>query len=73
MVFKSLAVSKVIHLLLMTKLHNSTIDLLHKMQKNFIWSGKKAKTKHSTLCNGYQKGLIKNVDFRNKITSMPGS
>ena len=36
MVFKSLAVSKDIHLLLITKLHNNTIDLLHKIQKNFI-------------------------------------
>ena len=69
-VFKSLAVSKVIHLLLITKLHNNTIDLLHKIQKNFIWQGKKAKIKHSTLCNGYEKGGIKNVDLRNKITSM---
>ena len=59
MVFKSLAVSKVIHPLLITKLHNNTIDLLHKIQKNFIWQGKKAKTKHSTLCNGYEKGGIK--------------
>ena len=68
-VFKSLAVSKVIHLLLITKLHNNTIDLLHKIQKNFIWQGEKAKIKHSTLCNGYEKGGIKNVDLRNKITS----
>ena len=47
-VFKLIAVSKVIHLLLITKLHNNTMDLLHKMQKNFIWQGKKAKIKHST-------------------------
>ena len=33
MVFKSLAVSKVIHLLLITKLHNNTIDLLDKNRK----------------------------------------
>ena len=59
MVFKSLAVSKVIHLLLITKLHNNTIDLLHKIQKNFIWEEKKAKIKHSTLCNGYEMGSIK--------------
>ena len=69
-VFKSLAVSKVIHLLLITKLHNNTIDLLHKIQKNFIWQGKKVKIKRSTLCNGYKKGGIKNADLRNKITSM---
>ena len=42
-VFKSLAVSKVIHLLLIAKLHNNTIDLLYKIQKNFIWQGKKRK------------------------------
>ena len=42
-VFISLAVSKVIHLLLITKLHNITIDLLHKIQENFIWHGKNAK------------------------------
>ena len=57
--FKFLALSKVIHLLLITKLHNNTIDLLHKIQKNFIWQGEKAKIKHSTLCNGYEKGSIK--------------
>ena len=58
-VLKSLAVSKVIHLLLITKLHNNAIDLLHKIQKNFIWKGEKAKIKHSTLCNGYEIGSIK--------------
>ena len=70
MVFKSLAVYKIIHLLLITKLHSNTIDLLYKIQKSFIWQGKKAKIKHSTLCNGYEMGGIKNVDLRNKITSM---
>ena len=48
-----IAVSKVIHLLLITKLHNNTNDRLHKIQKNFIWQGKKAKNKRSTLCNDY--------------------
>ena len=69
-VLKSLVVSKVIHLLLITKLHNNTIDLLYKIQKHFIWQRKKAKIKHSTLCNGYEMGGIKNVDLRNKITNM---
>ena len=69
MVFKSLAVSKIIHLSLITKLHNNTIDLLHKIQKIFIRQGKKAKIKHSTLCNGYEMGGMKNVDLTSKITS----
>ena len=69
-VFKSLAISKVVHLLLITKLHNNTIDLMYKIQKNFIWQGKKAKIKQSTLCNGYENVVLKNVDLRNKITSI---
>ena len=35
-VFKSLAIAKVIRLLLITKLHNNTIDFMNKIQKNFI-------------------------------------
>ena len=66
-VFKSLAISKVVHLLLITNLHNNTIDLMYQMQKNFIWQGKKVKIKHSTLCNGYENGDLKNVALRNKI------
>ena len=56
-------------LLQITKLHNTAINLLYKIQKNFIWQGKKTKIKHSILCNGYENGSIKNVDLRNK-TSM---
>ena len=58
-VFKSSAVSKVMHLLLNSKLQNNEIDLSDKIQKNFIWQGKKAKIKHSTLCNGYEKEDLK--------------
>ena len=72
-VFKFLAVSKVMHLLLITKLHNNTTDLWYKTEKNFIWQGKQAKIKHSTLCSGYEKGGIKNVDLRNKLTILSNS
>ena len=42
---------------------------MYKIQKNFIWRGKRAIIKHSTPCNGYEKGGIKYVALRNKITS----
>ena len=35
-VFKSLAVSKVIHLLLITKLHNNTIDIFYITEKLYL-------------------------------------
>ena len=59
MPFKSLAISKVIHMLLITKRHSNTIDIMYKIQKNFIWQGKKAKIKHSTLWDGYEKVRFK--------------
>ena len=34
--FKSLALSKVVHVLSVTKLHNNTLDIMYKIQKNFI-------------------------------------
>ena len=43
-VFKSLTVSNVINLLLKVKAFNYTTDILYKIQKNFIWQGKKQKT-----------------------------
>ena len=46
-VFKSLAISKVARLLLITKLHNNTINITYKIQKKSIWQGNKAKIKHS--------------------------
>ena len=71
--FKSSAISKVIHLLL---IFNSAIIqlILHiKYRKNFLWQGKKAKIKPSTLCNGHKNEGLKNVDLRNKILSIPCS
>ena len=59
--FKSLAVSKVIHLLVIIKLYNNTIDLLYKIQENLFWHEKKVKFKHSTLCNGYEKETLKTL------------
>ena len=43
---------------------------MHKTHKNFICQGKKLKIKHTNLCNDYEMGGLKNVDLRNKITSM---
>ena len=47
------------HLLLITKLHDNTINFLYKIQKTFIWPWEKTKIKHSTLCNDYEKGGLK--------------
>ena len=70
----SLAVFNAINLLLITKLHNNTIDLLYKIQKNFIWQGKKAKIKHCIFAMAREeKRGLKYVDLRNKIASIQWS
>ena len=55
-VFKSLAISKLIHLALVTEIPTSTINFLTKMQMEFIWKWKNPKIKNSTLCNNYKYG-----------------
>ena len=53
-----MAVSKCIHLALTASLTN----LLYKTQIAFVWKDKNPKIKHSTLCNEYENGRLKNVD-----------
>ena len=52
MVFESLALCKLMRLLLITKLHNNTIDLLYKILKKLYLKREKGK-------NGYEKGDVK--------------
>ena len=69
-VFKTLAFSKIIQLTLVTSVPSSTIDLLNKIQKDFLWSKKNAKIKCTTLCCDYADGGLKSVDIFSKIVSL---
>ena len=50
-VFKSLAISKLIHLDLVTEIPISVINLVSKIQMELISKGTNPKIKNSTLCN----------------------
>ena len=69
-IFKSLAVSKIVHLVLLTIVPKNVIFELKEIQNKFLWSNKKSKIKHSTLCNDYKNGGLKNVDIELKIISL---
>lgn len=69
-VFKSLAISKVVHLALVTTFPSDILNHLNKIQKDFLWYQKNPKIKHSTLRNIYENGGLKNVDIDYKITSL---
>ena len=40
------------------------------MQKEFLWQGKQAKIKHSTMILSYEKGGLKDVDLKYKFQSL---
>ena len=58
-VFKPLAISKLIDLALVTETLTTAINLLTKIQMEFIWKEKNPKMKASTLCNEYEYGGLK--------------
>ena len=58
-IFKTLAISKIIHFSLVTNVPMQIINELNKIQKEFTWNGSNPKIKHSTLCNKYENGGLK--------------
>ena len=64
-IFKTLAISKVIHLALVTNVPHVIIDQLNKIQKDFIWNRKHPKVRHSILCNTYEYSGLESVDIPN--------
>ena len=68
--FKLLAISKIVYLALFTIVPKNVIFELKEIQNKFLWSNKKSKIKHSTLCNDYKNGGLKNVDIELKIISV---
>ena len=69
-IFKTLAISKIVHLALVLPVPSSVIKELNKIQQNFIWSGKNSKIKHGTLRNDYENGGLKNLDIESKMISL---
>ena len=62
-VYKTLAISKIVHLAIVKTIPNSIIQELRKIQKEFIWKTSNTKAKHETLCKNYENGGFKNVDI----------
>ena len=56
LIFKSLALSKVLYTCTMTNFTKDFIKQLEDLRKNFIWNGKRPKIKHSTLIADYVVG-----------------
>ena len=66
-VFKSLVASKPVYVATMISVPQKFCDTLKSLHKEFIWNGKRAKIKHSSLIGEYRDGGLKDVDVDAKI------
>ena len=69
-VFKSLAFSKIISISYLSYVPPIIINKIENLQKDFIWSGKTPKVKHSTLISNYEDGGLKDIDVNAKLKSL---
>ena len=69
-IFKSLAISKIISTSYMSSVPTTVLNNLVTIHKDFIWDGKKPKIKHSTLIANYSYGGLKDIDIPSKIRAL---
>ena len=62
-VFKSQILSKILYLVTMNSVPKTVTDELQTLHKDFIWNGRKAKIKHSTLIGDFRDGGMRDVDI----------
>ena len=68
-VFKTLAISKIVFLSLISKVPTEIISELERIQKTFLWPSK-PKRKNETLCSDFKHGGLKNVNIQKKVMSL---
>ena len=69
-IFKTLALSKIVYLTLITSFSKQLIEEIQRIQKAFFWNNLTPKIKHETLCNSFEEDGLKNVDINSKIASL---
>ena len=67
LIFKTLAISKVLHLILVKDVPLNVIPQLDKIQEQFIWKNVNFKLKHTIIKKEYKKAGLTNVDIFFKI------
>ena len=67
---KTLAISKLVYLALLTVIPNHITEEVAKIQKSFIWHDSSPKIKHETLRMEFKAGGLKSVDIRFKFVSL---
>ena len=69
-VLKTLTISKLAYLTLLTLILNHITDEVTKIQKTFIWHDSSPKIKHEALRKEFKAVGLKSVDIRFKFVSL---
>ena len=69
MIFKTLAISKIVYLALITNVPKVIVEELQNIQKKFLCQSSRPKIKHKTFSNTFETGGLKNVDINFKVLS----
>ena len=59
--FKTLAISKIIYISLVTNVPTKIIKKVQNTKKKSIWNGNNPQIKNTTLCNKYENGGLKKI------------
>ena len=70
LIFKTLALSKIIFQAFVTPVPIYVVTELVKIQKSFLWENGTSKIKHDTPCNDCKDGGLKKEDIRKQIISL---
>ena len=70
MIFKTLVISKIVYLALITNVPKVVFEELYKIQKKILWQNSRPKIKHKTLSNSFKTASLKNVDVNLKVISL---
>ena len=69
-VFKSLIFSKLVYASSVQYISGDVAKEICKIQKDFIWRGKRPKIKHSTLIGNFENGGLKDIDIESKLKAL---
>ena len=66
-IFKTLAISKLVYLSLITNVPQYIFDQVIQIQKDFLWHNSNPKIKNETICLDFKQGGLRNVDVHMKL------
>ena len=69
-VFKLLVASKPVYAASVVSISDSFVQEIKSLHKEFIWSNRKPKIKHTSLIGDYTEGGLKDIDIESKLLSI---